>query len=104
MIRLHPLLAAGYRWCEACQMFSFPVDAAYLGPSETGLLVMAEYFGCEHGTGTVIVDTAEIQPDQRCTAATANGRRCRNATIEAGRCRVHASAIRNVARKLLQEP
>jgi hypothetical protein len=79
-------------------MFSLPVDAAYLGPSETGLLVMAEYFGCEHGTGTAIVDTAEVQPDQRCTAATANGKRCRNATSEAGRCGIHATAARKAKR------
>jgi len=104
MTRPHAILAAGYRWCEACQAFNFPVDAIYLGPSGTGHLVMAEYFGCEHGTGTAIVDTAEVQPDQRCTAATISGKRCRNATVEAGRCRIHASAIRNVARKLLQEP
>jgi len=92
MTRPHPLLAAGYRWCEACQMFGFPVDAAYLGPSDMGHFVMAEYFGCEHATGTAIVDTADVQPDKRCTAETANGKRCRNATSEAGRCRVHATA------------
>ena len=98
MSRPHALLAAGYRWCEECQKFSFPVDAAYLEPSDAGFLVMAEYFGCEHGTGTTIVNTADIQPDRRCTAATANGRRCRNATTEAGRCGIHATAARKAKR------
>ena len=98
MIRLHPLLAAGYRWCETCQLFSFPVDAAYLGPSDAGFLVLAEYFGCEHGTGMVIVDTADIQPDRRCTAVTTSGKRCRNATSEAGRCGIHATAARKAKR------
>jgi hypothetical protein len=96
--RPHALLAAGYRWCEKCQKFAFPVDAAYLGSSSAGYLVLAEYFGCEHGTGTTIVDTADIQPDQRCTAETANGRRCRNAASEVGRCRTHASATRKAER------
>lgn len=90
--RRDPLLAAGRVWCEICQCFALPIDAAYVTPTELGGLILVEYEGCEHVAEVCIVDVASIPVDSRCDAFTRSGRRCRNPALGSGRCWHHSKS------------
>lgn len=90
-----PLLHAGRLWCERCQTWGLPTDAAWLDSK----LVLACYVGCEHTNRTMVVDSTTITPDVRCAATTKSGRRCRlSATDAGGLCSVHAPVEHREAR------
>jgi len=88
-MRDHALIAAGRAWCESCQVWGLPTDAAWL----TSTLVIASYAGCRHVTHTAVVDSASLEPDERCLATTRRGRRCQLRAGRGGRCPVHRAVM-----------
>lgn len=86
------LIAAGRGWCESCQVWGLPTDAAWL----TSTLVIASFGGCRHFTCTAVVDTASLQFDDRCIATTKRGLRCHLRAGRGGLCSTHRAVIGDV--------
>ena len=89
-----PYVTAGRSWCEKCQVWGLPTDAAWLAED----VLVATYGGCSHVAITRVVDTAEILPEARCTALTKLGRRCRHDAVHGGLCSVHSGSRREASR------
>jgi hypothetical protein len=89
-----PYAAAGHLWCDQCQEWGFPTEAAWLAES----LIVATYGGCSHVASTRTVDLAKILHDARCTALTKAGRRCHLDAGPGGLCPVHAGSRREASR------
>jgi hypothetical protein len=89
-----PYVAAGRSWCEKCQVWGLPTEAAWL----TETLIVASYGGCSHVASTRIVDPTELRPDVRCTATTKAGRRCHLDAGPGGLCPTHAGSRREASR------